>query len=189
LVLAAGTLVVGWLARGEAAPHAEATAITNLPSFSEEREAAALFFVKKNAPDLLPLLERLRATDAKKYQEEIREIFYVTEMLSDLRAEDERRYQLELEIWKTEAKALIVVAKLASLSDEEQARYKEELQQYTRRLVDLDAQVLKLRIEGLERELGETRDELTRIEGMRDTLSRDRYERLFDLAKRRGMMK
>jgi hypothetical protein len=33
---------------------------SNLPRFTEEREAAALFFVKKHVPELLPLLEELK---------------------------------------------------------------------------------------------------------------------------------
>jgi hypothetical protein len=160
-----------------------------LPAFSEEREAAALHFVKKHAPELLPLLDKLKVSDAKKYQQEIAEIFQLTELLSDLRAENEKRYTLELEVWKTETRALILVARLAQQSEAELSELKGELQGLTKKLVDLDTQVLKHHIAELEKDLGTARGDLARIEEKRDTLGQERYEKLFDQAKRRGMMK
>src|SRR4051794_40418485 len=82
-----------------------------LPRFTEEREAAALFFVKKQLPDLLPLLEQLKKNSQPQYRTEIREIFQATEWLADLQ-DDPRRHELELKIWKTENKAFTVAAKL-----------------------------------------------------------------------------
>jgi len=160
-----------------------------LPAFSEEREAAALCFVRKQLPDLIPILERLKGSDSGKYRTQIRETFQVTEWLSDLEEEDSKRHDLELELWKTETKALLVVAKLAHQPQEEQAKLQDELQEYTKKLVDLDMQSLRLRVEELEKELAETRDELSHTETKRETLSKERYDRLFEQAKRRGMMK
>ncbi|HEY1861909.1 MAG TPA: hypothetical protein VGG61_16225, partial [Gemmataceae bacterium] len=47
---------------GAVLPDVEARA---LPRFTEEREAAALCFVKKQLPDLVPLLEQLKKNNAK----------------------------------------------------------------------------------------------------------------------------
>lgn len=160
-----------------------------LPAFSEEREVAALHFVRKHTPDLLPILEKLKTADQKKYQQEVREIFQVTEVLAELRVEDEKRHNLELELWKTEINALILVARFPSSTEEDQARLKDDLQVQAKRLIDLDQQLLKFRVDELEKELLEARDELTRMEGSREDLSKQRYEKLFDQAKRRGMMK
>jgi hypothetical protein len=160
-----------------------------LPAFSEEREAAALCFVRKQIPDLVPVLERLKTTDHTKYKLQIRETFQVTEWLSDLQEEDPKRHELELELWKTETKAMLVAARLAEQPQEEQAKLQAELQDYTKKLVDLDMQLLKMRAEELEKELAETREELSQTESKREALSKDRYEKLFDQAKRRGMMK
>src|SRR5258707_7318720 len=93
-----------------------------LPTFTEEREAAALHFVKKHLPELLPILERLKTADKDKYHTEIREIFQVTEWLGDLQADEPKRHALELEMWKTENQALIVVAKLANRPPDEHAK-------------------------------------------------------------------
>jgi NADH dehydrogenase/NADH:ubiquinone oxidoreductase subunit G len=160
-----------------------------LPAYSEEREAAALCFIRKQLPDLIPILERLKTTDSAKYRVQIRETFQVTEWLSDLEDEDSKRHDLELELWKTETKALLVVAKLAQQPQEEQAKLQEELQEYTKKLVELDMQSLRLRVEELEKELGETREELSHTETKREALSKERYDKLFEQAKRRGMMK
>src|SRR5262249_54432179 len=64
-----------------------------LPRFTEEREAAALFFLKKHVPEVLPLLDQLKKTNKPQYEREIREVFRVTEMLADLQ-DDPRRYDL-----------------------------------------------------------------------------------------------
>lgn len=160
-----------------------------LPIFSEEREVAALHFVKKHAPELVPILEKLKTGDLKKYQNEIRELFQVSELLTELRDQDEKRYGLELEVWRTETAALIIVARMANIGDEELAKLKEQLMEHTKRLVELDMQIMKLRVDELEKELGEARDELAKGEERRETVTKDRYERLMEQAKRRGMMK
>jgi hypothetical protein len=160
-----------------------------LPVFTEEREAAALTFVRRHYPDLLPLLERVRRTDSKRYQQEISELFQLSEALTELRLHDEKRYQLELERWKTESKALVLVARISTASTSEKATLQGELRDAAKRLVELDIELLRLRIEELERELSEARDEMSRAEERRDLRIQERYHFLFDLAKRRGMMR
>lgn len=178
-----------FLSTAVSAQEARVGVTNSLPVFSEEREAAALHFVKKHAADLLPILEKLKASDAKKYQNEIRELFQVSELLADLRDQDEKRYALELDVWKTETLALITVAKMANVGEEELAKLKEQLLEHTKRLVDLDMQIMKQRVDDLEKELGEARDELAKGEERREAVTKERYDRLIEQAKRRGMMK
>jgi hypothetical protein len=161
----------------------------HLPVFTEEREAAALTFVRRHYPDLLPLLERVRRADWKRYQQEICEIFQFSEALTELRIRDERRYQLELERWKTESRALVLVARLSTSNSAEKPGLQSDLRDAAKRLVELDMELLRLRIEELERELAEARDEMGRAEEKRDLRIQERYQFLFDLARRRGMMK
>src|SRR5688572_30451001 len=66
-----------------------------LPRFTEEREAAALFFVKKHLAEMVPVLDQLKKDKVEHYQKEVSEIFQVTEILADLR-EDMARHDLEL---------------------------------------------------------------------------------------------
>src|SRR5690242_11756353 len=101
--LLAGILALVPLAVRPAAAAPEGSG-TSLPRFTETREAAALFFVKKHVPEVLPLLEQLKKSNPTQYQQEIREVFQVTEMLADLQ-DDPPRQELELKVWKTETRA------------------------------------------------------------------------------------
>src|SRR5438270_1337083 len=107
--LAGAILLTGLLLR----PGPTAAEQPTLPRFTEEREAAALFFVKKHLPELLPLLEGLQKNSRPQYEHEIRVIFHETELLADLR-DDTQRYDLELKIWKAENKAHVLVARLST---------------------------------------------------------------------------
>ncbi len=153
-----------------------------LPRFTEEREAAALFFLKKHAPEVLQLLEQLKKTNLAQYQQEIREVFYVTELLADLQDEP-RRYELELKIWKAESKAHTLVARLSAPA-EERKKVEARLQELARELVELDIQVLELKAEQLDKELGEIKDELTRTRDQIDKVTRTRYEGLLGKVKK-----
>jgi hypothetical protein len=154
-----------------------------LPRFTEVREAAALFFVKKHVPELLPLLEELKKNNLAQYQHEVRAIFQVTEMLADL--EDEpRRHDLELKIWKTETRAHTLVAQLSTPDAAARKKVEAQLQECARELVELDVQVLELKAEQLDKELGEIKDELSRIREQMDREVKARYERLLNKVKR-----
>src|SRR5262249_38522075 len=109
-------------------PHAEPSSPAR---FTEEREAAARFFVKKHVPELLPLLDELKKNNATKYQQEIREIFQVTEMLADLQ-DDEKRHELELKIWKSENRAYVLIARLATPDAEERKKVQGQLRDLAR---------------------------------------------------------
>jgi hypothetical protein len=186
----AGGLVVGVVlgaccgARVQAGvvlPEVEARA---LPRFTEEREAAALCFVKKHLPDLVPLLEQLKKNNAKQYEHEIREIFQATEWLTDFQ-EDAKRYDLELRIWKTENKAHILAAKLSSTVEEERKQLEGQLLALAKELVELDVQVLEVKADQLDKELGEVKDELAKARESGDKQIKERYEQLLEKAKKR----
>ncbi|MCS6850245.1 MAG: hypothetical protein NZ700_03630 [Gemmataceae bacterium] len=174
-VMATGLLLVGGLWAADDAA---------LPRFTEEREAAALFFVRKHLPELLPLLDELKKNNVANYQRQIREIFHVTELLADLRDEP-RRYELELRIWQTENRAHVLVARLATPNDEVRQRLEAMLQTLARELVELEMQVLEFRAEQLDKELGEVKEELARLRENPDKEARERYESLLDKARKR----
>ena len=154
-----------------------------LPRFTEEREAAALFFVKKHLSDLVPFLEELKKNNVAGYEKEIREIFQVTELLADLR-DDPPRYELELKIWKTENKAYLLVAKLSTPSADERKKLEGQLQELAKELVNLDIQVLELKADQLDKELGEVKDELAKAKENVEKQTKDRYQTLLGRAKK-----
>lgn len=155
-----------------------------LPRYTEEREAAALHFVKKHLPESIPLLEELRKNHRSNYEQEIREIFQVTEILADLQDEP-KRYELELKFWKTENKALMVVARLSLAKEEEKSKLGLQLREMAKELIDLDLLSLEIHAQMLEKEIQETREEVTRIRENIDKTVKDRYESLLAKVKKR----
>lgn len=156
----------------------------SLPRFTEEREAAALFFLRKHTPALLPFLEQIKKVSLVQYQHEIREVFQVTEMLADLQ-EDPRRHDLELEIWKTESKAHTLVARLTNLGEEDRRKVEGNLLKLARELVDLDIQVLELKTEQTEKELTEVKEELAKARDQIPVQTKARYEKLLEQVRKR----
>lgn len=150
-----------------------------LPRFTEEREAAAHYFIKKHLPELLPLLSELKKSSPAGYQKEIREIFQVTEMLADL-IDDPKRHDLELKFWKAENRSHILVARMASAPEDEKKKMQDQLKELARELVDLEIQVLEAQTEQLDRELGEAKDELNRAREERDQNIRAKYDSLLE---------
>jgi hypothetical protein len=178
--LAAGLVVLLPLLAGPPAGAAEAP----LPRFTEEREAAALFFIKKHLPEVLPLLEELKKNNAGQYQKEIREVFQVTEMLADLEDDPPRR-DLELKIWITESKAHALVAKLATPNEEERKKAEDGLRELARQLVELDIQDLQQKADQLKKDLTEVEEDLAKAREQQDKNAQARYEALLEQAKRR----
>jgi hypothetical protein len=176
-----GTCCFARVQAGAVLPEVEARA---LPRFTEEREAAALCFVKKHLPDLVPLLEQLKKNNAKQYEHEIREIFQATEWLTDFQ-DDAKRYDLELRIWKTENKAHMLAAKLSRTVEEERKQLEGQLLALAKELVELDVQVLEVKADQLDKELGEVKDELAKARESGDKQIKERYEQLLEKAKKR----
>jgi hypothetical protein len=166
---------------GAAPPETDAR---SLPRFTEEREAAALCFVKKHSPELAPLLEQLKKNNAGQYQHEIREIFQATEWLADLQ-DDTKRYELELKIWKAENKAHILAARLSTAPEDEKKKLEIELQGLAKELVELDVSILELKADQLDKELGEVKDELAKAKENTEKQIKERYEQLLEKAKKR----
>lgn len=172
-------LVVGVAALGLSAAPADPP-----PRFTEEREAAALHFVKKQCPELLPLLEELKKANRGAYEAQIRETFQVTELLAELE-DDEKRYALELKVWKAENKALVLVARLATPKDEDRKEIEDQLQVLARELVELELQSLEQRIELLQSELVASKDELGKFRDNLERTVKDRYESLLEKARKK----
>jgi hypothetical protein len=175
------TPVFGWLVLTGNLAAAGPGAV--LPRFTEEREAAALYFTRKHLPELLPLLTELKKSNVARYQREVSEIFQVTESLADLQ-DNPRRHELELKIWKAENRSHVLVGRLRVAAEEDIKKLKDQLREVARRMADLGIQVLELQAEQVETELAEIKDELTRARDQVEQNARARYERLLEKAKK-----
>lgn len=159
-------------------------AAESLPRFTEEREAAALHFVRKHCPELVPMLDELKKSNRPTYEQQVRETFQVTELLADLQ-DDPKRHELELKIWKAENKALVLVAKLATPKEEARKAVEQELQTIAKELVELDVQTLEHRAVVLEQDLSTAKDELGKARENFDRTVKERYEGLVEKARKK----
>ena len=155
-----------------------------LPRFTEEREAAALHFVRKHVPEVVPLLDELKKANRAAYERQVRETFQVTELLADLQG-DPRRYELELKIWKAENQAMVLVGKLATPKPEDRKAVEGQLETLARELVELELLAMEHQTAVLERELTAARDDLARARENHDRSVKDRYEDLLEKARRK----
>lgn len=179
----------GWFVRavaaaGLAAGPAPSPAANSLPRFTEEREAAALHFVRKHCPELVPPLDELKRSSRAAYEQQVRETFQVTELLADLR-DDPKRHDLELRVWKAENKALVAVARLATAAADDRAAAETELRGLARELVELDVKAAEYRVELLEREAAAARGQLAKAREDVDRAARERYDALVEKARKR----
>ena len=155
-----------------------------LPKFTEEREAAALHFVRKHCPELVPLLDDLKKSNRQAYELQIRETFQVTELLADLQ-DDAKRYELELKVWKAENKAFVLVARLSTPKEEDRKALEEQLQVLVKELVELEAQSLEHRVELLQNELTGAKEELAKFREHFDRTVKDRFEALLEKVRKK----
>lgn len=163
---------------------AAARAADPLPRFTEEREAAALHFVRKHCQELLPLLDELKKSSRAAYESQVRETFQVSELLADLQ-DDPKRHDLELRVWKAENKALVLVARLATPKDEDRKAIEDQLQALARELVELEVQSLEHRVALLQGELTAAKDELNKVRDNFDRTAKDRYDALVERARKK----
>lgn len=161
-----------------------AAASDPLPRFTEEREAAALHFMRKHCPELLPLLDDLKKSHRQTYELQIRETFRVTEMLADLQDEP-KRYDLELKVWKAESKALLLVARLSAAREEDRKGIEDQLHALAKELVELEVQSLEHRLELLQTELAGAKEELTKCRENFDRAVKDRFDSLLEKARKK----
>jgi hypothetical protein len=81
-----------------------------LPAWSAERETEALAFVQEHQPELARLLVYLRRHDPRQYQRAVRELVRTAERLALVKQRDARRYELELQAWKTRSRIDLLAA-------------------------------------------------------------------------------
>lgn len=86
--------------------------------FTEEREAAAMTFVRLNHPELADLLDQLKSSDNAEYQRAIRDLFRSSERLAQVEERNPQRYPHELALWKLNSRIQLLVARLAMTGDD-----------------------------------------------------------------------
>jgi len=128
-----------------------------LPTYTPEREAAALTFVASHHAELSPLLAYLKSSRPNEYQKAVRKLFSDSERLAYSRELQPRRYELELQEWKLQSRAELLVARLTMGStpklEADLRRVLAEQMEVQRELLILDRERLAQRAAVIDREI------------------------------------
>jgi len=133
-----------------------------------ERSATALAFVREHHPELVELLERLKASNVAEHEKAIRELARTSDRLSVMRARNPERYALELELWKLKSQIQLLSAR-ASLAPNE------DLTSEIRALIERQ---LEVRAAQLELERSDLAERLDRVEAALQTAQADHQSQL-----------
>jgi len=150
-------------------------------SAAEEREAAALAFVRANHPELALLLEPLKAMKPEQYEKAIAELDQVSRGLANLKKSDPRRYQVGLDVWKARSRVEVIAAQLASApSPELESQLKIALGD------QVDAQLARQRLERsiTEERLKQINKSIENLETNRDSIIESRHRELIKKGQR-----
>jgi hypothetical protein len=136
-------------------------AVDPMQEVTPEREAAALTFAQLHHPELADLLAALKAGNQSGYSDAIRDLFRTSERLARLKARLPDRYELELQLWKTDSRIHLLAARLAmedspSLQHQLRALLRDRLDQRAA-LLRYDRDKFAARVEKLETDLQELR--------------------------------
>lgn len=128
-----------------------------MPAFTPEREAAAVTFVSAHHPELAPLLKALKISRPNEYQKAIRKLFSDSERLAHSREMQPRRYELELQDWKLESRAQLLVARISmnrtpALEKELRGVLSDQMQ-VQRELLNIERERISQRVAVLDKEI------------------------------------
>jgi hypothetical protein len=135
------------------------------PTFTPEREAAALAFVSAHHPELLKVLEQLKGMQLGEYESAIRQLFQTSEQLSRTKDQDEARYLLDLEEWKIKSRIQLLVARAGLSEDESQDQ---QLHDLLSKQADLRLARINLERDRATERLKKVEDQLAKVKTDRD---------------------
>lgn len=123
----------------------------------QDAEKAALALVKLHLPELQGLLDRLRANEPRQYNRAITDLARSARRLEVIKNRDERLYQIEVEVLKSQQAVNLLTAKLRVRDSEpDRQRLRQalaRLQQSQVRRAQYDVQLLEDRVARMQQQL------------------------------------
>jgi len=153
-----------------------------LPSFTPEREAAALTFAGLHHPELATLLEQLKSSNPKGYRSAVQELFAQSERLARLQTRTPERYETELALWKLDSRIRLRIARSA-MGDADEAR--EELKALLLERNDLRLSLLRQDRERQAARLEKLDASIRQMEQNREQAADNELQRLLNNARNR----
>lgn len=145
----------------------------------EDREQAALALVREHHPDLVALLERLKATKQKDYRQAVRELYRDSQRLENFRHRDAERYGLELRAWQLASRVRLLAAKL---SLEDRPEFQEDLKAALAEQADVRLAIKKLEHGRLVARLGKIDQEIAGLTSQREENLKRTLDRFLNAA-------
>ncbi|MCI0359074.1 MAG: DUF1515 domain-containing protein [Planctomycetaceae bacterium] len=142
-------------------------------TFTPEREAAAQTFVRLNRPELLAVLDALKASQPQQYQRAICDLFWTSESLAKIREQDSRWHELALKTWQLESQTHLLALQLASQPDDAE-QLRAELESTVGKLVDAQLESSAYETKRMEAQLRRAQDRQHKLAARRDELVRER---------------
>ncbi|HVA48897.1 MAG TPA: hypothetical protein VNH11_21200 [Pirellulales bacterium] len=146
-----------------------------------DREEAALLFVREHQPELVELLNRLKGTKEKEYQQAIKELSRDSQRIDGLKQRDPERYQQDVRAWQLDSQIRLLTAKL-SLEDRPELR--EDLKAALAERADLRLAQRKLERERVAARLAKLDEDIAQIVSQRDEDLKRTFDRLLRAAER-----
>ena len=109
-------------------------------AITAEREAAVMNFVERNHAELGELLDYLKTSQPRQYEQAVKDIYRVTERLASIQERDPLQYELEVKLWTAQSRVQLLAARL-KMGDNESV--KKDLREALAAQVDARLDVLK----------------------------------------------
>jgi len=138
------------------------------PVSAKEREKRVMAFVSEHHPELVSLLEQLKAMKPEEFKRAIGELDQVYRSLEDLKRANPRQYDMNLKVWKAKSHADLLSARYLSAPSDE---LEDEVESALRTLV-------KVEIEKQEQLETQLRNRLNQVEANLKRLKADSDRRV-----------
>ena len=144
-------------------------------SVSADKEKAALTFASEHHSELADLLKNLKRSNRNAYEKGIHQLYRDSERLARTRANIPARYDLDVELWKTESRIRLTAAR--TMMDESRESLKEDLRELITHREEVKLQILKHSRERLSTQLSRVDADIASAETGREA----RIERELDV--------
>lgn len=154
---------------------------------AKARETSALEFARKHHKELADLLSHLKSSNRGAYDKGIQHLHRDSERLARTKANNPARYDLELELWKTESRIRLTAAR--TMMDDSPDTLKAELRDLIAHREDVKLQQWRASRERLTSQLAKVETDIAAAEASRDERIAAELEKLLKAPPRKRDVK
>ena len=141
---------------------------------NEDREKAAVDFVKQHHTELVEILKQLKEVSPREFEVAIRELAQTSEKLSRFKERDKQRYDIELKSWQARSRGELLAAQLQM---DNTPKIREQFRKVLLQQTDLRVELMKLEESRLADRLEKIRQNIESLNKSRDKSADKRIAR------------